>query len=141
MKRNLDRIISESLNQYLKEALIPEDGNKKKKKRKFRKNAIKLKGGLRTDFDVEDDEEYNKEADDTEQDAVVTILKSKYINVSAVAQDVYPHLTPNGAQSEFNKKLNNDVSDSGYIYRFKIKEIAKIKQVLNQLFSAIKSLK
>lgn len=157
MRRRIDNIIDETINSYLQRNLIreaegegtnpvfdsEEDNNKpsdkKKKKKKFRKNAIKLKGGLRKDFDVEDDETYNKQISDKEMANVANFLKNKYINLKAVAEDVYPDHTPEGAQSQLRKEVWGEVSDSGSVYKIKTKTLKKLKSVLNSMFNSYKT--
>ena len=95
----LDEIINESIENYLTESLILEKKKTKKKKRKpegkekkpkkFRKKAIKAKGGLRKDFDVDDDRKYNQNVDDQEQSSITDILDNGFVNVKKVAEK-YP---------------------------------------------------
>lgn len=136
---NLDNIITESINSFLNNNLVTEsnqedDTNKKeggeKKKKKFRKNAIKSKGGLRKDFDTEDDETYNKNVDDQEESSIRDILNTGYVNVSAVAQDLYPDHTKEGAQSQLRKKLEGETSDSGSKYKLKNKEVKRLRSII-----------
>lgn len=107
-----------------------DDSKDKKKKKKFKKNAIKARGGLRKDFDIEDDETYNQNADDQEQSSIEDFLNSGFINKKKVAMEWRPDLTDNGAQSELNKKLNHDKSDSGYTYKLKKKDVKKLRQII-----------
>lgn len=140
--KDLDTIITESLHSFLDKNLIFEKENfkkddeksgdkKKKKKRKFRKNAIKMKGGLRKDFDSEDDEIYNKNISDREEDSIAAALNPDFVNISAVAQKLYPDHTPEGAQSQLRKKLKGETSDSGSKYKIKTKEAKKLKAIIS----------
>lgn len=122
----LDFIITETINSFLDNYLITED----KKKKKFRKNALKKKGGLRKDFDIENDEKYNANVDDQEQSSVENILKNGFVNIKKVAEKLYPDHTPEGAQSQLNKKLTGAKSDSGSTYKLKKKEVKKLRNII-----------
>lgn len=151
---NIDKIITETINRYINENVWDEaddkasegekeeekDSNEEekkdseenghKKKKKFRKNAIKGKGGLRKDFDVESDEEYNSNVDDQEQSSVQDILTNGFVNIKKVAEKLYPDHTPEGAQSQLSKKLRGDKSDSGSTYKLKTKEVKKLRHII-----------
>jgi hypothetical protein len=140
--KDLDTIITESLHSFLDENLIFEkkdskkndkksSDKKKKKKRKFKKNAIKMKGGLRKDFDSEDDETYNQNISDREEDSITGSLNPDFVNISAVAQKLYPDHTPEGAQSQLRKKLKGETSDSGSKYKIKTKEAKKLRAIIS----------
>ena len=101
-----------------------------KNKKKFRKNAIKGKGGLRKDFDTEEDETYNQNVDDQEQSSVKNLLTNGFINIKKVAEKLYPDHTPEGAQSQLNKKLRGDKSDSGSTYKLKSKEVKRLRHII-----------
>lgn len=150
MDKKISRIIEETINHYLAQNVITEkksdkkeddndavkgDGEKKdegkpKKKKKFRKNAIKGKGGMRKDFDTEEDETYNKNVDDQEQSSVEDILSNGFVNIKKVAEKLYPDHTPEGAQSQLNKKLRGDKSDSGSTYKLKTKEVKRLRHII-----------
>lgn len=119
-------------NDSLKNGLHPEG---KKKKKKFRKNALKAKNGLRKDFDVEDDENYNQGISDDEQRGLSDFLLSGYVNIAKVAQDVYPDHTPEGAQSQLLKELKGEHADSGYKYHLKNKTAKKLYRIIAQHLS------
>ena len=110
------------------------DDKSKKKKKKFKKNAIKSKGGLRKDFDIEDDETYNQHVDDQELSAVKDVLTNGFINIKKVAEKLYPDHTPEGAQSQLNKKLRGDKSDSGSTYKLKQKEVKRLRHIIASYF-------
>ena len=135
----IDKIISESIESYLRRNIILEDNKdneekddveKDKTPKKFKKKAIKTKGSGRKDFDVKNDETYNQNVDDLEQSSVEDILKNGFINIKKVAEKLYPDHTPEGAQSQLNKKLRGDKSDSGSTYKLKNKEVKKLRQII-----------
>ena len=153
MDKKISRIIEEAINHYLAQNIITEkksdkkekkdddktdakdDEEKKaddkpKRKKKFRKNAIKSKGGMRKDFDTEEDETYNKNVDDQEQSSVENILSNGFVNIKKVAEKLYPDHTPEGAQSQLNKKLRGDKSDSGSTYKLKTKEVKRLRHII-----------
>jgi hypothetical protein len=123
----IDNIISETIHSYISSNVLMEDS---KKNQRFRKKAIKSKGGLRKDFDVEDDKQYNKNVDAQEETSIKNILTNGFVNIKKVAEKLYPHHTPEGAQSELNKKLTGAKSDSGSPYKLKSKEVKKLRQII-----------
>jgi hypothetical protein len=66
------------------------------------------------------------------QDAedLATILDSDYVNLAAVAHDVYPDHTEEGAQSQLRKKVKGLKNDNGSTYKIKKKEAFKIRRAL-----------
>lgn len=153
MDKKISRIIEETINHYLAQNIITEKKSDKKekkdddktdakddeekkaddkpnKKKKFRKNAIKSKGGMRKDFDTEEDETYNKNVDDQEQSSVENILSNGFVNIKKVAEKLYPDHTPEGAQSQLSKKLRGDKSDSGSTYKLKTKEVKRLRHII-----------
>ena len=118
-----DKIISESINSYLSSNLIVEYNSKKDKEKKIRKKAIKGKGGLRKDYDVDYEKKYNQNVDDQEQSSVMDALDNGFVNVKKVAEKLYPDHTPEGAQSQLRKKLKGETSDSGSKYMLKKQEV------------------
>lgn len=151
LKRNIDNVIAESINDYLSKNIICEKKSKNnskskgkdkpvddddsdgKKDKKFRKNAIKAKGGLRKDFDAYDDKIYNKNVNDMEQSDIEKMLNNGFFNIKKVAEKLYPDHTPEGAQSQLNKKIKGDYSDSGTKYRLKTKELRKLRAILSKI--------
>lgn len=124
---NIDRIITESINNFLNENFFGED---ERKKHKIRKKARKGKGGIRKDYDVEDEKKYNANVDDQEQGSVVDALDNGFINVKKVAEKLYPDHTPEGAQSQLRKKLKGERSDSGSKYKLKKKEVKRLRHII-----------
>ena len=123
----IDNIISETIHSYISSNVLMEDS---KKKQRFRKKAIKGKGGLRKDFDVEDDKQYNKNVDAQEETSIKDILTNGFVNIKKVAEKLYRDHTPEGAQSQLNKKLTGAKSDSGSTYKLKSKEVKKLRQII-----------
>ena len=76
---------------------------------------------------------YNKNVNDMEQSDIKKLLKGGYMNVKKVAERLYPDHTPEGAQSQLNKKLNGDLSDSGSRYKLKTKELRRLRAILTNI--------
>lgn len=127
---NLNKIIAESIHSYISRNIIQEDDNDGKKEKKFRKKAIKAKGGMRKDLDVEDEKTYNQNVDDQEQSSVQDILSNGFVNIKKVAEKLYPDHTPEGAQSQLNKKLTGAKSDSGSTYKLKKREVKRLRHII-----------
>ena len=64
-------------------------------------------------------------------------LSSDMINVAKVARIIYPHLTPEGAQSELQKKIDGQDAN-GKKYHFRRSEAARIRAAISRLQSNIK---
>lgn len=139
----LENIIQEQIENFLKEEFMQEDFfAEKKKKSKHKKNkntpaerdvkrkGKKLKRGLRTDYNVKLDRETNPNLTNQDAEDINKILDSDYINLAAVAQDVYPDHTRQGAQSQLRKKVKGLKSDSGSTYKLKKKEANKIRRAI-----------
>lgn len=141
----LENIIQEQIENFLKEEFMQEDffaEKKKKHKAKHKKNGHaakeksikrkgkKLKRGLRTDYNAKLDRETNPNLTNQDAEDINKILDSDYINLAAVAQDVYPDHTRQGAQSQLRKKVKGLKSDSGSTYKLKKKEANKIRRAI-----------
>ena len=155
---NIDRIITEAINDFLEENILDESkknsgkhsmddaikdvlthkkhlkgGKAKKKKLKdIVKKGKKLRNGRRTDFDAKKERETNPNLTNQDAEDINNILDSDYINVAALAQDVYPDHTPEGAQSQLRKKIKGLTNDTGSKYKLKKKEAYKIRRYLSR---------
>jgi hypothetical protein len=144
---NIDKIINEEINKHIVENIISEEINsflnengffevKKKKAKKKKgpkdtgKNAKKLRNGLRTDFNYKQERETNPNLNNQDSEDLIDILDSPYVDLAAVAQDIYPDHTPEGAQSQLRKKVKGLKSDSGSTYKIKKKEAFKLRRAL-----------
>ena len=143
---NVDKIINEEINRYINNSIITEneftenmfpEAKKKKKKdkkeskpRDVGKKAKKLKNGRRGEFDFKKDRETNPNLNNQDAEDLNSILDSDYINVAALAQDVYPDHTREGAQSQLRKKIKGLTNDNGSKYKLKKKEAFKIRRML-----------
>ena len=124
---NLDRLISEEVNRYLFEEILFEDNDKP---RDVGKKAKKLKNGRRGEFNFKQDRETNPNLNAQDAEDLATVLNSDYVNLAAVAHDVYPDHTEEGAQSQLRKKVKGLKNDNGSTYKIKKKEAFKIRRAL-----------
>ena len=124
----IQTIISEEVNKVLFE----KKGAKTKKKNKY--GLKKAKGGKREKYDLD---KYKKEnisigMGEQQQANINEILKGECMNLAAVARDLYPRLTPEGAQSKLRKKVYNEKSDSGTPYKLSRGEYKKLSTILSK---------
>jgi len=141
---NIDRIINEEINKYINESILMENGfmensfvEAKKKKDKDKdeprdigKKAKKLRNGRRGEYNFKKERETNPNLNAQDAEDISSILDSDYINVAALAQDVYPDHTREGAQSQLRKKIKGLTNDNGSPYKLKKKEAFKIRRML-----------
>ena len=130
---NIDRIINEEINKFLTENSFEEskkNTKKKKKEKDILKKGKKLRNGLRADFNAKLDRETNPNLTSQDAEDLIDILDSDYVNLAAVAHDVYPDHTEEGAQSQLRKKVKGLTNDNGSKYKIKKKEAFKIRRAL-----------
>ena len=135
---NIRSIINEEINKYLNEEILSEKKSKGQKKNKkpdegnVRHGAIKLKGGHRGDFNAKLDRETNPNLSNADAEIIARALDNDVVNVAAVARQLYPKLTPQGAQSKLRKKIKHEKSDSGSTYKLKKKEAFKARRIIDK---------
>jgi hypothetical protein len=132
---NINRIISEEIDRFINEDIFGEKKKakkkpKEKKEKDILKNGKKLRNGLRTDFNAKLDRETNPNLNSQDAEDLIDILDSDYVDLAAVAHDVYPDHTPEGAQSQLRKKVKGLTNDNGSKYKIKKKEAFKIRRAL-----------
>ena len=133
---NINRIIAEEIDRFINEDIFAEKAKKKKKKkekdepRDIGKKAKKLINGRRGEFNFKKDRETNPNLNNQDAEDLNDILDSDFINISAVAQEIYPDHTPEGAQSQLRKKVKGIENDNGSRYRLKKKEAYKIRRAI-----------
>ena len=132
----INRIIAEEIDRFINEDIFAEKAKKKKKKkekdepRDIGKKAKKLINGRRGEFNFKKDRETNPNLNNQDAEDLNDILDSDFINISAVAQEIYPDHTPEGAQSQLRKKVKGIENDNGSRYRLKKKEAYKIRRAI-----------
>ena len=118
----IDKIISESINKVLNENFPMEAhhdngdiGNlingylhKHKKKDKPKKKLRKKKGGGKEYYNYDDYEMKNKKISQGDASSVRGSIDTEKTNIAAVARDLFPDHTDEGAQSQLRKILNGD---------------------------------
>ena len=127
----INEAVSASIAGFVNE-MLGEEGKKKtapEKAGKWKK-AIKTKSGSRVDRVIDPDDSSKQKAGELDSTSVEKLLGTGYFNISRIAQELYPDHTKEGAQSQLNKKLNHDKSDSGSTYRLKKGELKKLRHVL-----------
>ena len=133
---DINRIIAEEIDRFINEDIFAEKAKKKKKKkekdepRDIGKKAKKLINGRRGEFNFKKDRETNPNLNNQDAEDLNDILDSDFINISAVAQEIYPDHTPEGAQSQLRKKVKGIENDNGSRYRLKKKEAYKIRRAI-----------
>ena len=149
---NVNKIISEEINNYIMENIISEEINnfinedvftekskkptsKKKKKRNtdIAKKGKKLRRGLRTDFDRKKDRETNPNLTNQDAEDINDIIDSDAINTAAVAKQLYPDHTEEGAQSQLRKKVKGLENDNGSKYKLKKKEAHRLRRIIARM--------
>lgn len=136
---DINKIISEEIDRFLTEDFgLAEKAkktpkkkkNKPKKEKNILKNGKKLTNGRRTDFNVKQDRETNPNLNNQDSEDLASLVDSPYIDLAAVAQDVYPDHTPEGAQSQLRKKIKGLTNDNGSVYKLKKKEAFRLRRAL-----------
>lgn len=108
---NINKIITETINHYLNENIF--DEKKKYQDEKEKSRDVNLSGG---------DEARLRDA-----------YKNDKINLAAVARELYPDHTPQGAQSQLRKKIEGETNDNGSEYHLNQKEAGVLRKELNKL--------
>lgn len=152
---DISKIVNEEINRYIKENVMLEGSdtpinedlftekrpikakNKKKKNRDIAKNAKKLRNGLRADFDRKKDKETNPNLINQDAEDISDLIDSDAINTAAVAKELYPDHTEEGAQSQLRKKVKGLENDNGSKYKLKKKEAYKLNRIISKILHKI----
>lgn len=137
---DINKIISEEIDRFLtedfglsekaKKTPKKKKKNKSKKEKDILKNGKKLTNGRRMDFNAKQDRETNPNLNNQDSEDLASLVDSPYIDLAAVAQDVYPDHTPEGAQSQLRKKIKGLTNDNGSVYKLKKKEAFRLRRAL-----------
>ena len=116
----INNVISEEISKYL----INEDKSKsndlmrslqnflekvkKRKKRKNKKRKRKLSHGGFQYYDYDEYEKSHKKASKSDTYAVINRIDQEKTDIAAVAREVFPNHTEEGAQSQLRKILNHE---------------------------------
>lgn len=121
----IDKIISESIDKVLNEDFFGEKKkehhedsgvedliknylHKHKKKDKPKKKLRKKIGGGKEYYDYDDYEMKNKKISQGDASSVRSTIDTEKTNIAAVARDLFPDHTEEGAQSQLRKILNGE---------------------------------
>ena len=130
---SLDRIIKETLDNYLTENLINEnvfDEVSKKTNPMLHKKTDK-KTETQKEHERAEIRDGNNINSGDEDNIRSDVDGSNLINIAALARKVYPNHTPEGAQSQLRKKLKGLTNDNGSEYHLKEREAEIITKELN----------
>lgn len=124
---NKDTIICEEIKRYINESFVNEkksaknDGNKEisdlinnflkrtpSKKNKKKKKLRRTKNGGRIYYDYNDYERKNPKISLGDANSIRNSIDTERTNIAAVARDLFPDHTDEGAQSQFRKIINGE---------------------------------
>lgn len=128
---NLNRIITEEIDNYIFNNIINEKKSSDEDSEDIRHGAIKRSGGRRGDFDAKLDKDTNPNLTHGDAEQIANALNNDVVNVAAVARQLYPNLTPNGAQSKLRKKIKHIPP-----YTLKKKEAFKARRIIDKEMDA-----
>jgi len=136
---DLNKIISEEIDKFINEDVFAEKKKhagkskmdaKKSGPKDVYKKAKKLKNGLRTDYNAKRDRQTNPNLNNQDAEDLSTLIDSDFVNTAAVAHELYPGHTPEGAQSQLRKKVKGIENDNGSKYKLKKREADKIRKII-----------
>ena len=119
----INAIITEEINKVIKEDFMGEKSNNnddvanlingylhkhKKKSTPQKKKLRKLKNGGKTYYDYDDYEIKNKKVSIGDASSVRGSIDTEKTNIAAVARELFPDHTEEGAQSQLRKIINGD---------------------------------
>lgn len=121
--KKLNTIISEEIDKVLNEELIQEKmgisdiasmiknflhGKKKHTEKPKKKKIRKLAGGGEEVYDYDDYEKKNKKISTGDANSIRQTIDTEKTNMAAVARELFPDHTEEGAQSQFRKIINGE---------------------------------
>ena len=126
-KDRIDTIISESIDKVLNEDFFGEKKkehhkdsgvgdlisdyfhkHKKKGKKKKRIKLRKMAGGRRRYYDYDDYQRGNKDVSKGDAASIINRIDQEKTNIAAIARELFPDHTEEGAQSQLRKILNGE---------------------------------
>lgn len=121
--KKLNTIISEEIDKVINEELIQEKmgisdiasmiknflhGKKKHAEKPKKKKIRKLAGGGEEVYDYDDYEKKNKKISTGDANSIRQTIDTEKTNMAAVARELFPDHTEEGAQSQFRKIINGE---------------------------------
>lgn len=143
--KSIDNIIKETVNRYINENVFGEnmfDENVRNAHKGSAKASNKIKKAFKTynqKTDAQKKYEKSKRRDGNsvssgDEDQIRhDVDGSGIVNVAALAREVYPNHTPEGAQSQLRKKLKGLTNDNGSEYHIKEREANIIQKVMDKI--------
>lgn len=132
---NLDKLISEEINKYINESFF--EANKKDSSSE-KHNTLKSKKKDNKLNKVEQSIEKAHRRDGekvsrSDEEILRRLFATDYLNEAAIAREIYPDHTPEGAQSQLRKKLKGLTNDNGSEYHIKEREANIIQKVMDKI--------
>ena len=115
-------IIKETIDRYLAENIFDENTFVEKQTKTSSDTVEKSKKRDGKNLSKSDETQLRDKVNDND-----------YINVAAVARELYPDHTPEGAQSQLRKKIKAVKNDNGSEYHLKQREASVIRRILNKI--------
>lgn len=95
--------------------------------------AEKNRKGEKKYIDHDKEKEKNVRASSDDENEIRKDMNNDFINVAAMAREVFPNHTPEGAQSQLRKQIKGLKSDSGSEYHINQKTANKIRKELGKI--------
>lgn len=125
---NLNKLISEEINKYINESFF-----EKKEKDYSKSNEHNKYKEIQRISKIRDGENISR----GDEDILRSLFDTNYFNESAIAQEIYPDHTPEGAQSQLRKKLKGETNDNGSEYHLKEREASAIRNIISKIKGAV----
>lgn len=125
---NLNKLISEEINKYINESFF-----EKKEKDYSKSNEHNKYKEIQRISKIRDGENISR----SDEDILRSLFDTNYFNESAIAQEIYPDHTPEGAQSQLRKKLKGETNDNGSEYHLKEREASAIRNIISKIKGAV----
>ena len=124
--KSIDSIIKETVNRYINENVFGENDDKSIKTYNQKTDAQKK-------YEKSKRRDGNSVSSGDEDQIRHDVDGSGIVNVAALAREVYPNHTPEGAQSQLRKKLKGLTNDNGSEYHIKEREANIIQKVMDKI--------
>lgn len=124
--KSIDSIIKETVNRYINENVFGENDDKSFKTYNQKTDAQKK-------YEKSKRRDGNSVSSGDEDQIRHDVDGSGIVNVAALAREVYPNHTPEGAQSQLRKKLKGLTNDNGSEYHIKEREANIIQKVMDKI--------
>lgn len=126
---DINKLISEEITRYIQENTFGENS--------YFENESDSNDSKYKDIQRKAKTRDGKNVSGSDEDRLRNLLNTGLINISALAQEIYPDHTEEGAQSQLRKKIKGETNDNGSEYHIKERESAAIRRVLNKIRSSL----